>query len=112
MIYIIPFLFLLASCGGSSAGPCAGNQVGSWTRGDGDIFSFAADCSFTYRGTVATCTETGTYGAAFSSGGTATLTVPNGGTCLPEGETNCSYNLSGDLLVMECGWGQMSFGRN
>lgn len=115
-------IFFYNNCGSSggsggasvsqSAGACASStMLGSWkgvVGGQNDTLIFSANC--TYTDTL--CQGTGTYPniSAMSGVGIITITSTNSGpSCLPVGQTACSFSISGNSISYNCGGGATVF---
>lgn len=92
---------------------CAGPHLGEW-RGvtHKDQVTYAADCTYTYRG-ADDCAEKGTYARALEAPGEVLVTVveSTGGDCYPIGPHSCRYELSADKLTVDCGEGAYVYER-
>jgi len=108
-ILVVVGLILLAACGG---GKCSGEHEGVW-HGSGDQFDLAGDCSFTYTGDDR-CKSSGTYGAPLAGKGTVLMDVRSstGSTrCPAVGAWRCGYEEGTNLLVLNCGGGELVYRR-
>jgi hypothetical protein len=113
--YLLVNFCLIVSCGKKeeaavAAPACDSAYAGSFTgTSQADAFSATTACAFTYVGTGASCTSTGTYAAPIVTSGSMLVTisaVSGTGSCLPAGLTTCNYNfIDATHVVMNCGSG-------
>lgn len=109
---------ILSACSGSggsnsASGPaiapaCSTSPVlGSWSNGQ-EVLTFSASCS----GTSDYCSSQFTYPNTTNTSGSVLITVLSTavrGNCLPAGATTCLYVVSGQILGIDCGSGQIAY---
>lgn len=108
---LLPFLFLLASCGSSPTSPkapCAGNiEVGSWLNGT-SLLNIDASCS----GVMNECNTVFSYTITGNNQVTISVSsVDSAPGCLPLGSQICPVSVTDTQMQLTCSLGLWIFQR-
>lgn len=117
MRYLLCLFLFLSACANSndsspsSAGACSGRSVvGTWTNTvSGEILVLNANCT----GSSLACNSSFEYAFAASDPTFALVRIlsTGAGSCLPVGDHSCHFNTTSTTMLVDCGYGVMSYAR-